>query len=265
MTKYLNKQIFTINSNERDFGTHSDFSITLPLSSQEVNRIVVLDASIKRSFYLIEEGLNTFELTELDETVTINVPQGNYNFNSFRIVLQNLLNTNSPKHWNYTVTIPNTSVSASTAKYTFTCVGGDPIFTFQNYLYEQFGFASRSSVNFVGGSLISSFPVLFNKDTLHIHSDACYNGKDNILQVVSASGADFSSLKYVCLDVEANSKNIVKNTNTFRFMIVDEEHRPVTLTLNVIFTIMLYKHSDLVDRYQEMSMEFMKYQLLKNK
>lgn len=264
MTKYLNKQIFTINSNDRDSGTHSDFMITLPLYTQDVDRVVVLDASIKRSFYLIEDGQNTFTLTENDQSTSITIPPGNYNFGSFRLVLQNLLNTFSPKLWTYSITVPNTATSASTGKYTFTCAGGDPAFTFSEHLHEQFGFEAGSTNLFVGGTLISANPVFFNKDTLHIHSDMCSNGSDNILQVVSASGADFSSLKYLCLDVEANSKPMTKRSNIFRFTILDENHKHVTLALNVLFTIMFYKHSDLTERYQEMNMEFMRYQLMKS-
>ena len=57
MTRYKNKMIFYINSNDRESGTHGNFTIRLNYPpGVDFDRAVILDASIKRSWYLIEEG-----------------------------------------------------------------------------------------------------------------------------------------------------------------------------------------------------------------
>lgn len=263
MTTYLNKMLFYINSDARDSGTHGDFTITLNIpSDKEVNRAVILDAAIKRSWYLIEAGRNTFILVENGIEVIITIPEGNYSFGSFKITLQNLLNQHSPNNWIYIVSTPNPSTGASTAKYTYSCNGGNPTFKFTDHLYEQMGFLKDSTNNFIDGSLISVNPVYFNKDVLHIHSDMVTDHQSNVLQTVSANGSDFSSIKYKCEDIDANSKVITNRSNTFRFIVMDENYRPVKLSLSIGFTLMLYKENDIDDEFYKMAIEYMRYSLL---
>lgn len=263
MSKYFNKMIFDIHSEERESGTNSDFMMTLNIPpDKDVNRAVILDAVIKRSWYLIEDGNNTFTLSENGTDVIITIPEGNYNFTSFRITIVNLLNTNSPNGWTYSVSIPNPSIEASTAKYTFNCSGGDPVFIFGDYLYEQMGFLGNSQYTFSSGKLTSVSPVYFNKDVLHIHSDMIADHQSNRMLTVSANGSDFSSIKYQCTDIEAYSKPITKRSNSFQFMIMDEQHKPLKLSLNVSFTLMLYKEYEFDDQFYKMAVEYMKYRLM---
>lgn len=236
MTRYKNKMIFYINSNDRESGTHGNFTIRLNYPpGVDFDRAVILDASIKRSWYLIEEGKNTFTLIENNIEVPIAIPEGNYSFTSFRYVLENLLNTYSPHHWSYNIAIPNTATGPSTAKYTYTCTGGNPAFKFDNYIYEQMGFL-KSSVNyFVDGELISVNPVYFNRDVIHIHCDMIGDDKSNILQTLSAKGSDFSSINYQCTDIDANSKKVVKN-KCFEF----SNYRRILSTYKFIFKYFIY-------------------------
>lgn len=260
---YLNSQIFYIDSHDLINGNHGDFSITLPLAvGKEVDTVVLLNASIKKSFYLIEDGKNTFILKEGDKTVIITIPEGNYGFTSFKIQLQSLLNTNSPNSWVYTIITPNTATSASTAKYTYNCVGGNPEFIFTDYIYEQMGFNINSINIFINNTLISIVPANFNIDVIRIHSDMIGNHKDNILQVINANVPDFSSMKYECIDIEANSKPLIKQSNTYRFFIMDEEGRQKDLTLNAFYTIMVYKKNDFSEQFYKMAIEYMRYKLL---
>ena len=263
MVNYPNKMLFDINSDFRDSGTHGDFMFTLNIpSDKEVNRAVIKDGIFKRSWFLIEDGQNTFILIENGVETTVTIQEGNYGFSSYRVYLQNLLNQISPNGWTYNINIPNPSIGPSTAKYSFSCIGGDPIFKFGDNIYEQMGFLKNSSNTFINGSLISVNPVYFNRDVIHIHSDMVNDHQSNELQTISATGGDFTSINYRCEDIEANSKPITMKSNTFRFIVMDEHHRPIKLSLNIAFTLMLYKEYENDDEYYRMSMEYMKYNIL---
>ena len=127
------------------------------------------------------------------------------------------------------------------------------------------GFLINSTNDFLNNTLVSTVIVNFNKDILHIHSDIVADNRNNILVIISANSPDFSSMKYQCLDIEANSKPFVSRSNTFRFTVMDEEHRPITLSLNILMTILVYQTNDMDEQYKTMSMEYMRYKLLSNK
>ena len=60
-TKYINSQIVYIDSHDKlPNETHSDFSITINLNNKEVDTVCVLRAVIKKSYYLVNNGQNTF-------------------------------------------------------------------------------------------------------------------------------------------------------------------------------------------------------------
>lgn len=262
--KYINRHLIYVDSHTKKANeTHNNFTITANIP-KEVDTVCVLRATIKKSYYLVQDGQNIFTLKEGSVNKQITVPIGNYSASSFRLVLEGLLNSNSPTSWAYTVTLPNTAVAASTGKFTYNCVGGNPSFIFTVYLYEQFGFDKNTTNDFINNTLTSANVVSFQlQDVLRIHSNIVNDSNNDILQEVSAISNDFGSLKYECSDIEANSKPFSIKTNTFSFKILDEEEQPINLSLNVLITLLFYRKNTTADQANKITLDWIKYQMLK--
>ena len=86
-----------VDSINRVSGTVGNFNynITLP-QGIAFNKVVVLNCTIPKTYYLIQAGYNTFTLRELSVNTIITIPAGNYSFNTWKTTITNLLNTNSP-------------------------------------------------------------------------------------------------------------------------------------------------------------------------
>ena len=64
------KSIFYIDSQNRTSGTSGNFSINFDMPpNNSYNRIVVMQASIPKSFYLVSAPYNTFQLLETGTTL----------------------------------------------------------------------------------------------------------------------------------------------------------------------------------------------------
>lgn len=253
MSYITNKRIFYIDSHQRLSGDHNNFSYLFNLpNNNDFTHCCLLSCVIPKSYYLIQNGYNTFILRENNVNTTITIPAGNYSATSFRTVLQSLLNTNTTQAWTYTITYPNISNSSNTGKYTYNCVGGNPSFILSdNGLYEQLGFDINSTNTFINNTLTSKNVIKLQvEDTLYLHSDIASNGKDDVLNEIFVAGnADYSSIKYQCPDVDAYSKELQTNTsNVYNFWITNEDSQMVDLNgLNVVLTIMLYKKENIND------------------
>lgn len=256
MNYFTNKQIFYINSNNRLTGTHSNFSYYLNIDpNEEFDRVVVLAASIPKSYYLVDSSYKSFTLQEGVSTVTITFDEGNYTRNGLSIKLQSLLNANSPNDFSYTVTYKNISNNADNGKYTITVSGNggvQPIFIFTNQMYEQLGFNINSSNQFTANVLESTNVVnLTNETTLFIHSDICQNNEgNNILQEIYASGEpSYSTISFSNHAPSEYSKIMVTSkSNSYNFYLTDENGQNInTNGVNINLTIMIYKKND-IDR-----------------
>lgn len=260
--KYPNKQFVFIDShNKQSNESHNDFSVIVNLD-KPVDTVCMIRAVIKKSYYLVQSGYNTFILQEGSSSATITLQEGNYSASSFKTIVQALLNTNSPTGWTYTISLPNPLTQASTAKFTYTVTGNSgvqPSFIFSNNLCEQFGFNNNTTNSFVSNTLTSSNVVNFQlKDTLRIHSNIVTDSSDDILQEVTASSnADFSSIRYECLDIEANSKPFNIKTNNFRFVVLDEDKNTVNLSLNCLYTLIFYLKNTSADIANKISIPYM--------
>ena len=118
MSLIKSKKLFYIDSHNRLSGTHSNFTYQLDYKNEDYDHCVVLQASIPKSYWLIQNNQNTFTLDEISNQVTISIPVGNYSRSSFAYQLQYQLNTNSPNHYTYQISIPNSSLTGGTGFYT---------------------------------------------------------------------------------------------------------------------------------------------------
>jgi hypothetical protein len=252
---FTNKQIFYVNSATALTGSNTSFSYYFNIDRQNTyDRVVVLSASIPKSYYLITT--NSFTLTENTNSVQITIPQGNYTRQSLANTLQTTLNTSSPNGYTYTIKFNNISTTYDKGYYYFTVTGNgsvQPIFTFNTTFYEQLGFASNTAYNFVASALQSvNIPNLTTETTLFIHSDAVQNSEsDNVLQEIYTSGEpSFSYINFININPLEYSKNLkcdgASKTNVYNFWITDEFGNVMnTNGLNLNFTIMFYKFNDI--------------------
>lgn len=254
-TKIDSKKTFYIDSNNRNTGTTSDFTVSLNINqSDEFTHACIIQCLIPKSYYLIQAGSNTFQLKEGVSTVTITVPIGNYSRRSFQSIVSGLLNTSSPNLWVYTISYPNTTVSGDTGKFTYSVSGNSsqPQFILGSaVIYEQLGFPPSTTQTFVGNTLTSINVIKMQReDALYLHSDIVQNKEgDNVLQAMfaSADSPTFSNIVYRVIDIEANSKQMVTSKgNVYRFFLTNESGIPMDLNgLNITFSLMLYKQNNL--------------------
>lgn len=256
LIKNNNYQLFYINSYNRTSGTNSNFSFKLLLDpTRNFNKVIVLQASIPKTFYLISEPNNTFILNENGTNIIITIPVGNYTKTSFRQLLTQILNSSSLNGWTYSITENNILIQADTGKYIFSVSGNgtsQPIIQFannNNNCYEQLGFDSNSTNTFISSSLISTNVVNFSlESTLFIRSNICQNStSDNILQEIFTTGVPYNSfINYTCLQPELYSKNFVGKSDTYTFYLTNENGIEIdTNGININFTICIYESNDI--------------------
>lgn len=268
---FPSSQIYYVNSTHRVSGTHGHFTYSIPLPPNcNFDRVCLLQANIPITYYLIPDGYNTFVLTErktgVNTSVTITVPPGNYNVNSFASIVGALLTAASPNVWTYTITFPNSFTSTQTGKFTFSVTGpvvgnGDTAtFTINNSMTEQFGF--DTSVSF-SSTVTSTNVVNFIPETsILLHSDIVNDGDSDVFQeMFNNNSSPLSNCVYVCPDVLGYSKKLRTNqASIYSFSLTDEHTRPLNLNgVNCIFTMILFKQ----DTFTEMFRDYLKLFLLK--
>jgi hypothetical protein len=258
MNYFTDKQIFYINSRNRTDpnDTHSHFSVQLNIDPNiDFDRIILLSASIPKSFYLIQEGQNTFNLQEDEDIATITIPIGNYTRSSLASIVKGLSNSSSPNLFTYNISFRNINSTYDDGKFLFTVSnnsGIQPRFIFNNFIAEQLGFRKNHSYDFVDNTLKSiNVCNLVKESTIYLLSDICQgNEGSSVLQEIYTSGdASFSYINFNNYTPIEHSKPIARNkTNVYRFAIVNEDNIPIeTNGININLTIMIYKNNNIFD------------------
>ncbi len=248
MASHLKKQMVYVNSRNRLSGTDSNFAYKFDLNYANYSHVACLQASIPKSYYLIEKDANTFVLQEGLVSHTVEMPSGNYSRNSFVSELQTQLNLAG--NWTYTVNLSNYQQSAETGLLYFTVLNNNnvqPSFVFGDAMFETMGFNAFSTNTFVG-NLLSSVNVinLQKESTVFIHSNICANESNNILQEVYTSNTtDYGYLIYQNPNVHHYSKNITNVNNIYNFYLTDENGKEINLHgRNWVMTLCLYHEDD---------------------
>jgi hypothetical protein len=247
------QHVVYVNSADRLSGTSDNFTYNINLpSDKKFNKVVVLDALIPKSYWLIQNGYNTFQLTENGVTATVTLPVGNYNLNSFKTVVAGRLNSASPNGWTYYITYPNTNVAPDTGKFTYVVSGNSsqPSFTFPatNSLFENFGF-DAGTYTFTADSLTSTNIVKLQvEDKIFINSDLVVGTPNQfgVLQEVNvAPSPTYSSITYQCTAPEYYAKDVAKSfSSTYSFSLSDVHNFPIHLNgLPFSFTLLFYQQN----------------------
>lgn len=249
---YSSKQIVYVSSANRISGNSSNFLYSFNIDKDsQFDHVAVLQASIPKSYYLINPNNDEFTLSEGVSSVVILIPNGNYTLTAWKNVITNILNNNSPNGWTYTVAFPSPS-GTNTGHLLFTVSGNggiQPSFTFSETLYQQFGFNS-GTYSFVDNQLESVNVINLQLNTaLFIHSDIVNNKSDAILQDIYSNSDDFSYITYQATEVLSYSKELCyKNNFTNRFFLTDAQGNEVNLQgLNWNMTLIFFKKNNTLD------------------
>ena len=274
-----NHSTFFIDSQNRTSGTSGNFSINLMMPPNNTyNRIVLMQASIPKSFYLVSSPYNTFTLYEPGTSSsgsasgtfgsvstsgaykTITLAPGNYSKTTMIVCLQTMLtlasslNTTSTNRYTYTVSFPLQN-NPNTGKFTYTVsslITAQPqiIFPFTSTLYLPMGFNRTSTNYFVGGSLPSANVIrLQAKDTLFIKSNIVARANKSVLQeIYTTANPDFSSINFNQNNIELNSKELIYKDNNFTFSITDEDDNVLDLNgQDVVFSVCCYEQNNAME------------------
>ena len=252
-----------VDSDYRVSGTAGSFSYRINIPRDRLfDSVAVLQASLPKSYYLVRSGVNTIQLREGANTVTITIPPGNYSMASFRSVLQAALIANSPTGYSYTISQPVTTTQASTAKYTFTVSGNGGvqpsiIFPAGSNLYQQCGFDEASTNSFVADSLTSTNVVQFNTITgLMIKSDLIegsgtdlVHGSAVLQEIYSFNVYDYANIGFQNTAPYLSAKKIKSSpTDLVNFYITDTDDNVIDFnggSLN--FSLVFFRQDDYHD------------------
>lgn len=246
-----------VNSKLRSSGSSSDFTYTIDLPKNtgydSYDSICMLQASIPKSYYLINTGRNMFTLVEGISQATVVIPRGNYTRRSFAIVLGTQLNLASPNGLNYTISVPNVTNGPETGKYLITITNNvtdipvSLVFGSNSSPAAQMGFPPESTNDFTNDTLESAYVCQLQiSQSVFILCDNVINGHTHILQEIFTASPDFSNISFnvgLSGGLEANGKRLKSAlTNSWHFKIMTPDYELIDLEgLDVVFSLVLWK------------------------
>lgn len=254
-----NKYTYHVNSLLRSSGDNNyDFRIQTNLPPQaDVDSICLIDCQIPKSYYVVQDGFNTFTLIEDGTPITVTMSVGNYNRKNFGGILASTLTAASLNGVSYTISYDSSSVP-DTGKYYYT-LDSDVIavsfrFSTINTLWQQMGFDAYSTNTFVGTDLTSTNVInLQSENSIFLLCDAINNNEgDTTLAILyGSSNSDFSFISFQVTDVQAYMRKLVSVTNEIGFKLQDENGLPVKLNgVNITFTFIVFKAVYVLDRLE---------------
>jgi hypothetical protein len=250
------QRLFYINTLLKSGGTNEKFKYTLQIPDG-YNRVVLLSASIPNTFYLVQNGFNTFTLRELGVDYTITIPEGNYSAKVFGLVVAPLMSAASGNGWTYSIVLPNANIEASTGKFKYTVTGNgvnQPSIICTDFVNEQLGFSINSTNTFSSNNLISSTTVNFGCDSqVFIHSDIAEDDS-SVLQEIYGNNTPFLGyMTYQCTAPDKYSKPLRSGvSNTYSFSLTNEKNRLLNLHgVDMQLTLCIYKHDPINDQLRE--------------
>jgi hypothetical protein len=247
------KRIFYISTGNELSGNVNSFTRSLDIPD-DFNRAVIGQASIPISYYVVVEGYNTFQLKEPNfSAVTITVPEGNYNVNSFTLAVKALLNTNSPNLYTYNITYPINYTENNTGKITITntsYTGSGNSIIVGDGLYEQFGFNRGSTNTFSSGALTATNVWNFTPETsIFLHCNLVKDGVSDVLGFFPfGNNVVLGNMNWVNPSLYENSKYIVPS-QTVVFSFTDENGFPLFFNgVSTTFSLIVFKESRIFEK-----------------
>ena len=255
-----NRLTVDINSANRVNGSNESFDYNIQLDNTiKYTHVVVIQANIPKTYYLVAAPYNQFQVQEGSNIFTITVPEGNYNPTSFIKTVIPLMNNVCA--FRYAATFGMSNSGPSTAKFTYTVTGNgsvQPSFIMMPNMtvYDQFGFSDASTNTFTtSNNLVSSSVVSYDlEDNLQIRSNVMVSdGKIGILQAIyPGMSVDWSNIVWNCADHQAFAKKFARDSNatggsgTFHFSLCNEDGKQINLNgKNWCFRLLFFVESDI--------------------
>lgn len=215
-----------IDSDYRLDGTSSNFTYHI-YPPKNYNKFSLVSCSIPKTFYMIQDGYNTFIVEENGVQHTITIPIGNYSQLSFKTKVLALLVLSC----SYTYAIERLP---QTFKYNITVTGNagiQPKFIFPStsILYRNFGFNFGSTNTFSADTLTSvNIPLFQHTNVIFVRSNMSETQSSslsgNIIGQVNCSTTPFmSSINYQVSDPKLQGKDFDANKKSFTFYITDAD------------------------------------------
>ena len=275
----MSKHFEYINSANRIAGTSSHFTTRIDVPPGNWDLVTCLRASIPKSYYLIEEGSNTFTLNEPNGLIgalfTITLTPGNYTRKTLGAELMKQLDGTG--RWTYKVIWSVGNADDGKFTYQVSDIGAnDPpqfIFTADSP-YEAMGFEPGTwTFNASTLDLVSPNVMRLDKETtLFIHSDICASssassvGSSNasILQEVYAVGSPYYSQIVFDnpLPLFTAKRFVGRSGNSYTFFIADENGREINLNGQNIVLTLVFMESDGTDRTKTLLNSFLEANLI---
>jgi hypothetical protein len=253
----LRKKIVYLDSGNQLTSSINTWSNQLDINFQEdYDRVTVLQAQIPVSYYVIGQTANKFTLTEGLQSVSITIPASNYNVYNFATVVGNLMTTNSPNGYTYTITYPNNYTSPDTGLFTYrvNSIAKTVSLTFPRLspIADQFGFY-LSSTNYFSVSgmqqvLISTAVVNFiPENSLLIHAnivdgETTSELSDVLISIYGSNVQPYSTITYINPCPLETSRRLASRDRNLIFSITDENNGQIFMNgQNILMVLMFYK------------------------
>jgi hypothetical protein len=178
-------------------------------------------ATIPRSYYLVRNGLNVFTLVENSlYTSIITIPAGNYNYQTFKTTVLNLLNAATYLGYQYTITFDGVA-----GKFSFTCTGNAAI-TFPDVIgssiHEQFGCNDNASYIFPFTS--PNVLKFVSEDMVILRSNLANDPTETLAVIIGTGTPDFGTIGYTCRSLRMNTRLMKSNnSNVYSFRLTDPD------------------------------------------
>mgnify|MGYP003673489336 CR=1 FL=1 len=255
MAYHGNSIIKYIDSEERNSGSHTNFSIDIDLPKNSYDKVALLQLSCPKSFYNFRKDRNTFILIEKGVEILITVPEGNYSVSSLNYNLTNIMTEKSLNGWKYTLSYPG-KLEPDTGKITFGVENNDgqPTLKFVAHCWQQLGFMYNQQYTFVNNTLKSAnYVSLAPINRVYVKSSLCNTSDKSILQEVLETFPDSSFIYYENTNIESNAKSFTgQSSRTFSFTITDRFGVPVdTNGLNLMMSILFFKKDNTSELHKE--------------
>jgi hypothetical protein len=248
---WLDKDIIYVNSIEKTSGLSNEFTINLTnklRTPNDYDSATLLNFSCPKSYYLINQYNNSLILIEGQNQYQINIPVGNYDFQTMATELTTLFNQSS--QFTYSIITNQT-----TGKYLFSVQNNNlqPSIEFNTELYKIIGF-NKEVYNFANNQLYSRNIVNFQlTNTLKL---CCNFVEKAILSIIVPNNQDFSFINYNEVNSQLSSHRVLNNNlGSAKFWLLDQDDRLIDLNgLNFNFTFCMFKKNS----YYQTMLDFKK-------
>jgi hypothetical protein len=260
-----------------DVSIPSNFDILIDFPNntiKEYDSVCLIDVTIPKSYYAIQEGLNSFILKEeisrdgsfppnityIDTSVRIE--PGNYSATSFATILETRLNEEKINPKNYTNYLFSVSFDVRVGKFSISLNFAEPLqsyvwgLSFSNYMFNRLGFDPNRDYLYNTGIYLTKPYTLISPNVIDMSPETdilikstlisgAIDGNDNILYDVSTAGVPpFGITNISNINITDHTRELNTTTNIFNFQLVDEFNNPINMNkVDWSCTLFFYKKS----------------------